>query len=151
MENFKLSAFLKGGGAESLSVGQRIADAVTTRIGSWPFLITQTLFLFGWVVVNTRFSLWDPYPFILLNLFLSLQAAYMGPIVMVSQNRQAERDRIIVRHSYEMNQQSERDLQLILEELARQGRALERLFEELDRLRAEVRRGSFFEETKGPE
>jgi len=73
------------------SVGERAADRFATLVGSWTFLISQTVLLAAWMGLNLaawRFH-WDPYPFILLNLVLSFQAAYAGPITMMSQNRQA--------------------------------------------------------------
>jgi uncharacterized membrane protein len=77
------------------TLGHRVADRVATTMGNWPFLIVQSLLLAGWVVLNLVAWLrhWDPYPFIFLNLALSMQAAYAAPIIMMSQNRQAEKDR----------------------------------------------------------
>ncbi len=71
--------------------GERIADSVAHVVGSWPFIITQSVLLAGWVVLNVVAWIrhWDPYPFILLNLALSFQAAYASPIIMMSQNRAA--------------------------------------------------------------
>lgn len=71
--------------------GERVADLVAFSIGSWTFLIAQSLLLAIWIVLNVcgYFKAWDPYPFILLNLALSFQAAYASPIIMMSQNRQA--------------------------------------------------------------
>ncbi|HEY7066273.1 MAG TPA: DUF1003 domain-containing protein [Chloroflexota bacterium] len=82
---------------DSLTLGQRIADGVAATMGSWPFIIAQSVFLTAWIVVNVTeviFRAWDPYPFILLNLMLSFQAAYAAPIIMMSQNRQAAKDRL---------------------------------------------------------
>ncbi|MDD5652480.1 MAG: DUF1003 domain-containing protein, partial [Candidatus Moranbacteria bacterium] len=75
--------------------GDRAADKITEIIGSWKFIIIQSILLFLWVAVNivAWMSHWDPYPFILLNLALSFQAAYAAPIIMMSQNRVADRDR----------------------------------------------------------
>jgi uncharacterized membrane protein len=77
---------------EQRTFGERVADAVTAGIGSWPFLIIQTGLLAVWVVVNVAAWAyqWDPYPFILLNLVLSFQAAYTSPIILMSQNRQTK-------------------------------------------------------------
>jgi uncharacterized membrane protein len=77
------------------SIGGRAADKITEIIGSWKFLIIQTIFLLIWIAVNivAWFWHWDQYPFILLNLLLSFQAAYAAPIIMMSQNRAAELDR----------------------------------------------------------
>lgn len=114
-----------------LTLGQRIADLVTGLLGSWPFIITQTVLLAVWVMVNIYlvsmavlhpgyFKAWDPYPFILLNLVLSLQAAYTGPVVMMSQNRQAARDRLSAQLDYEVNQKAEQEIEIIMQHLAHQ-------------------------------
>jgi uncharacterized membrane protein len=73
------------------TVGERVADAFARAVGSWPFIIIQSLLLAFWVIANVIHVIkpWDPYPFILLNLALSFQAAYASPIIMMSQNRQA--------------------------------------------------------------
>src|SRR5262245_52605660 len=81
---------------ERLTPGQRIADAVARNMGSWRFIIIQSCLLASWVAVNAAAwsQHWDPYPFILLNLALSFQAAYAAPIIMMSQNRQEAKDRL---------------------------------------------------------
>jgi uncharacterized membrane protein len=82
---------------QSLTVGQRVADAVAATMGSWRFIIIQSVILAAWIALNVFEVVvrpWDPYPFILLNLMLSFQAAYSAPIIMMSQNRQAVRDRL---------------------------------------------------------
>ncbi len=82
---------------QSLTLGQRVADLVAAVMGSWRFIIIQTLVLVAWIVLNVTELIthaWDPYPFILLNLALSFQAAYAAPIIMMSQNRQAAKDRL---------------------------------------------------------
>lgn len=81
--------------SDSLTPGQRIADAVAATMGSWTFIIIQSIILTVWIILNVTAYVraWDPYPFILLNLALSFQAAYAAPFIMISQNRQAERDR----------------------------------------------------------
>jgi len=79
--------------------GQKIADFIARTVGSWRFIIIQSIALFSWVVWNTVQIVhsyhFDPYPYILLNLMLSFQAAYTGPILLIAANRQAQRDRII--------------------------------------------------------
>jgi uncharacterized membrane protein len=72
--------------------GEKVADGFAAAVGSWPFIIAQTLLLGAWVVANVLLLVyrWDPYPFILLNLVLSFQAAYASPIIMMSQNRQSK-------------------------------------------------------------
>jgi uncharacterized membrane protein len=95
------------------SPGERVADAVAARVGSWPFIISQSCLLLGWLLYNAYVALqllqhkpFDPYPFILLNLALSFQAAYTGPIVMMSQNRQSAKDRDMAEHDYLINQRA---------------------------------------------
>jgi uncharacterized membrane protein len=93
--------------------GERVADAVAAGVGSWPFIITQSILLGVWILANTilitdwlRGRPFDPYPFILLNLVLSFQAAYTGPVVMMSQNRQSAKDRDEAEHDYHINQEA---------------------------------------------
>jgi uncharacterized membrane protein len=95
------------------SFGERIADGVAASVGSWPFIIVQTTLLAAWIVANTLLiggwiagEPFDPYPFILLNLVLSFQAAYTGPVVMMSQNRQAAKDRDEAEHDYGVNEEA---------------------------------------------
>ena len=78
-----------------LTVGQRIADTVAANMGSWRFIIIQSAILVVWIILNVTAYIqqWDPYPFILLNLALSFQAAYAAPFIMMSQNRQQDIDR----------------------------------------------------------
>jgi uncharacterized membrane protein len=78
------------------SFGQRAADAIATAMGSWPFIIWQSVVVGSWIVLNLLAFIrhWDPYPFILLNLLFSTQAAYAAPIIMMSQNRQAQKDHL---------------------------------------------------------
>jgi len=95
--------------AES-STGERLADAIARVGGSWSFIIAFLLFLVFWCVVNTIVLLtraFDPYPFIFLNLVLSMLAAIQAPIIMMSQNRQAERDRFEAAKDYEVNLKAE--------------------------------------------
>lgn len=93
--------------------GERVADAVAATVGSWPFIIVQSVLLAAWIVANAIvIGGWvagrpfDPYPFILLNLVLSFQAAYTGPVVMMSQNRQAAKDRDEAEHDYRVNEET---------------------------------------------
>ncbi|MBW4628629.1 MAG: DUF1003 domain-containing protein [Brasilonema octagenarum HA4186-MV1] len=98
-----------------LSFGERIADQVATVMGSWRFIIAQSCFLAVWVILNVVAVVrhWDPYPFILLNLMLSFQAAYAAPIIMMSQNRQAAIDRQEAKHDYEINMKAELEIELL--------------------------------------
>jgi uncharacterized membrane protein len=103
------------------SFGDRVADTVTATVGSWPFIITQSILLALWVTLNVLawVNHWDPYPFILLNLMLSFQAAYTGPIVMMSQNRAAVKTEIRAQLDYETNVQAERENTIIMQTLVR--------------------------------
>jgi uncharacterized membrane protein len=108
---------------DHVTIGQRLADRVTNKIGSWPFIIVQSVLLLIWIVVNTIAwrQHWDPYPFILLNLVLSFQAAYAAPIIMMSQNRQSAKDREKAEVDYAVNARAERDVAAVharLDELA---------------------------------
>lgn len=97
---------------DHLTMGQRIADGVAATMGSWRFIITQSIVLAAWVVLNVIAFIqhWDPYPFILLNLALSFQAAYAAPIIMMSQNRQAEKDRLQSTNDYEVDMKAEMEI-----------------------------------------
>jgi uncharacterized membrane protein len=97
---------------EHLSLGQRIADRVAETMGSWTFIIIQSTILLAWIILNVvaYMNHWDPYPFILLNLGLSFQAAYAAPIIMMSQNRQAEKDRMQTRNDYEVDLKAEMEI-----------------------------------------
>jgi uncharacterized membrane protein len=112
---------------QTLSI--RLADRFAAVVGSWLFIIVQTGILIAWVVLNVVGWLyhWDPYPFILMNLLLSLQAAYSAPIIMMSQNRMAERDRLDAHNDYLINVKSEEEVRLILEHLEAQNRILEKI------------------------
>jgi uncharacterized membrane protein len=90
---------------ESLTFGAKLADNVATEMGSWRFIIIQTLIVVVWMGLNFAGFIyhWDPYPFILLNLLFSTQAAYAAPIIMMSQNRQSERDRKHAEADYRTN------------------------------------------------
>lgn len=95
--------------AKHLTFGQRVADAVARSMGSWRFIIIQSTLLIIWILLNVIGWIrhWDPYPFILLNLALSFQAAYAAPIIMMSQNRQAAKDRLTADHDYQINLRAE--------------------------------------------
>lgn len=102
-----------------LTTGERAADFVASTVGSWKFIITQTVLLIAWIVINvTAWSKhWDPYPFILLNLMLSFQAAYTGPIVMMSQNRASEIDRKRAQQDLDCDLQAHLEIKLVHEKL----------------------------------
>jgi uncharacterized membrane protein len=98
-----------------LTTGQRIADQVAATMGSWKFIIIQSVILLAWIALNvTAFvEQWDPYPFILLNLALSFQAAYAAPFIMMSQNRQQDIDRQAAEHDHQINIKAELEIELL--------------------------------------
>ena len=110
---------LRGKGARAgepqLTAGQRIADAVAATMGSWRFIIIQSVILLVWIILNVTAYVqqWDPYPFILLNLALSFQAAYAAPFIMMSQNRQQDVDRKAAEHDYQINIKAELEIELL--------------------------------------
>ena len=95
--------------------GQLFADRVTRLLGSWPFLVAQSVLLALWLVFNivAWIQHWDPYPFILLNLALSFQAAYAAPVILMSQNRESQIDRQKLEYFYHVNLKSELELELL--------------------------------------
>jgi uncharacterized membrane protein len=95
--------------------GALIADWVAKTVGSWRFIIIQSIILGIWIILNLIAFVdhWDPYPFILLNLVLSFQAAYAAPIIMMSQNRQSEIDRRHAEHDYRINVKAELEIELL--------------------------------------
>jgi len=100
---------------ESLTIGQRIADKVAAFGGSWPFIIIFGAVLACWIVLNTMILTYgrkpfDPYPYILLNLVLSMLAAIQAPVIMMSQNRQSVKDRLDAAHDYEVNLKAELEI-----------------------------------------
>ena len=100
---------------DRLTTGQRVADAVAAGMGSWPFIIIQSFMLVAWMTANVIgfIQAWDPYPFILLNLVLSFQAAYAAPFIMMSQNRQAAIDRAEAKGDYDINRKAELEIELL--------------------------------------
>jgi uncharacterized membrane protein len=103
------------GAAAGLTLGQKIADKVAATMGSWTFIIIQSTILIVWIVLNvTAFvQKWDPYPFILLNLALSFQAAYAAPFIMMSQNRQQDIDRKQAENDRQVNIKAELEIELL--------------------------------------
>jgi uncharacterized membrane protein len=108
-------AALETGEDLPLTFSQRVADSVAAGMGSWRFIIVQSTMLAIWVVLNlTAWARhWDPYPFILLNLALSFQAAYAAPFIMMSQNRQGEIDRRRAEEDYRINIKAELEIELL--------------------------------------
>ncbi len=106
---------------ESLSFGQRVSDKIVKTMGSWAFIIMQTILIAVWTTLNfIAFKYrWDPYPFILLNLLFSTQAAYAAPIIMMAQNRQGERDRAQALDDYHTNLEAKEEIEQLQAHLAR--------------------------------
>ena len=131
---------------EKSTIGQRIADKVASFGGSWTFIIIYLSFLVSWMAFNTfvlvRYghgdngAQFDPYPYILLNLMLSMTAALQAPIIMMSQNRAAEKDRLAAEQDFKVNLKSE----LMLEELIRKQRERDAQMEEVNRALAALKR-----------
>lgn len=130
---------------ERLTTGQRVADMVARIVGSWQFIIYQSIIIIIWMLTNIYLvymvsnkpgflQAWDPYPFILLNLVLSFQAAYTGPVVMMSQNRQAEKDRLMAEHDYAINKKAEEEIKILMEHLVHQDELLLQMMTRLDEL-----------------
>lgn len=111
---------------ERYTLGQRIADRVADTMGSWPFIIFQSTLLSIWIILNVTAWIkhWDPYPFILLNLALSFQAAYAAPFIMMSQNRQAMKDRVAAEVDHQVNTKAELEIGLLMHRLDDLERAL---------------------------
>ena len=127
---------------EQLTFGQRTSDWVAGTMGSWTFIIIQSLGLLLWIVLNVIgwINHWDPYPFILMNLVLSMQAAYAAPVIMMSQNRQAAKDRLEAHNDYLINLKAEEEIKAILDHLLAQDQALADMHRML--LELQMERGS---------
>ena len=130
---------------ERLTIGQRVADRVASFGGSWTFIIIYVGFLVAWIALNTFVLVhyghgeggaqYDPYPYILLNLMLSMTAALQAPIIMMSQNRAAEKDRLAAEQDFKVNLKSE----LMLEELMRKSQGREAQISQLVELVKDLR------------
>jgi len=105
--------------SESLNFGQRLADSVANGMGSWRFIIWQTVIVAVWMILNVMAIVghWDPYPYILLNLVFSTQAAYAAPIIMMAQNRQNERDRAQADADFKTNCEAKVEIEQLLQKL----------------------------------
>ena len=104
---------------KGLSFGDRLADQVASFGGSWKFLILFGVFIFAWIGINAVMfaRAFDPYPYILLNLFMSMLASIQAPIIMMSQNRQSAKDRLEAAHDYEVNLKAEIEIMALHEKL----------------------------------
>jgi len=106
---------------EARNFGSRLADSVAKGMGSWKFIIIQSVLVILWMGLNLVGLIyhWDAYPFILLNLLFSTQAAYAAPIIMMSQNRQNERDRMHAEEDYQTNVDAKKEIEALTEKLNR--------------------------------
>ena len=125
------------------TLGQKISDQVAKTVGSWRFIFIQSVCICAWITFNSvhKTNQWDPYPFILLNLLLSFQAAYTAPVIMMSQNRLSEIDRQQAKSDYDVNVKAELEIEFLHQkidlmrekELMVLAQALEALTEKLSR------------------
>ncbi len=102
-----------------LTIGQKASDKLTGFAGSWTFIILLGIFITGWIYLNLTAYIrqWDPWPFIILNLCLSCLAAIQAPIILMSQNREAQRDRIRAEYDYRINKKAEREIEEVQKDL----------------------------------
>lgn len=123
-----------------MTLGNRIADVVANGMGSWSFIIIQTVLVALWMILNVvgYVEHWDAYPFILLNLLFSTQAAYAAPIIMMAQNRQNDRDRHQALEDYETNIEAKKEIEKLQLELTRiEDQKLDKIIELLQELKKE--------------
>jgi uncharacterized membrane protein len=106
---------------DQATFGERLADHIASAIGSWRFLIVQTILVAAWVTANIWLLAhpFDPYPLILLNLLFSVQAAYTGPVLLLAGNRQAQKDRLTLEHAADEAERTDEQDQQILKEIQR--------------------------------
>ncbi len=119
------------------SPGERFADWVYNNLGSWRFILAQSILVAAWVLLNITAYIrpWDPYPFIFMNLIFSLQSAYTASLILMSQNRQ---DRLKAHNDYLINLQAELEHRAVLDNFAAQNKALEAIYEELHALKSGI-------------
>jgi uncharacterized membrane protein len=101
---------------DEATTGEKLADKIAAGIGSWTFLIIQTCAVIAWLTLNIIGFMrhWDPFPFILLNLLFSVQAAYTGPVLLLAGNRQAQKDRLTLEHAaYEADKADEQNVEIL--------------------------------------
>jgi uncharacterized membrane protein len=118
--NTTLTDKIEGDDQQNLTTGQKVADKVASFGGSWTFIISFGVFIFIWITINVFWLVnksFDPYPFILLNLILSCLAALQAPVIMMSQNRQEEKDRQRAKNDYMINLKSELEIRTLHEKI----------------------------------
>jgi uncharacterized membrane protein len=126
---------------DEATLGERMADKVAGAIGTWRFLIGQGLLIVAWVMANALLLLnkgWDPYPFILLNLMFSIQAAYTGPVLLLAGNRAAQHDRLRLEHTAEIEEAAEKVTLEILKEIERNTETTLKVAEHIKKMRGTV-------------
>ncbi|HEU0291872.1 MAG TPA: DUF1003 domain-containing protein [Anaerolineales bacterium] len=121
---------------EQMTLGQRVADRVADTIGSWRFIIIQSILIVLWIIINTIAWIehWDPYPFILMNVMLSFQAAYAGPVIMMSQNRQSAKDRLAAEIDHQVNTKAELEINNLMRHIHELELSMEEKHAELKKL-----------------
>ena len=120
---------------EHYTLGQKIADKVASSMGSWRFIIIQTTILVLWATLNSVawwVWKWDAYPFIAMNLLLSCQAAYAAPVIMMSQNRQTEKDRLTAQNDYQTDMKGEVEIRYIMDHLDHQDTLIFQIIQRLE-------------------
>lgn len=141
----KISKNINDSNDENLTLGQRTADKIAAFGGSWPFIIIFGITLAVWITLNAiilRSKAFDPYPFVFLNLVLSCLAAIQAPIIMMSQNREAEKDRLTTANDYLVNLKSEiiiedlhKKIDILMEQHEENKKAQEILLSEIEELK----------------
>ncbi|MGH2494124.1 MAG: DUF1003 domain-containing protein [Ktedonobacteraceae bacterium] len=126
---------------ERMTMGQRVADRVATTMGSWRFIITQASIMVIWIILNLVgwFYHWDIYPFVLLNLAMSAQAAFATPLIMMSQNRQAEKDRLTAQNDYVTDCKGEEEIRFIMNHLDHQDELILQIVKRLEEQHTEMK------------
>jgi uncharacterized membrane protein len=115
------------------SLGEKIANSVVSAMGGWKFIIIQTVVIVAWVVGNFWFIFhFDPFPFIFLNLAFSAQAAYAAPVIMMSQNRQTEKDRLTAQNDYQTDMKGEVEIRYIMDHLDHQDTLIFQIIQRLE-------------------
>ena len=126
---------------EQLTMGQRVADRVAGTMGSWRFIITQATIMVIWIMINSVAWIFhfDGYPYILLNLAMSAQAAFATPLIMMSQNRQAEKDRLTAQNDYQTDCKGEEEIRHIMDHLDHQDDLILQIVKRLEEQHMEMR------------
>jgi uncharacterized membrane protein len=108
------------------TLGQKTADALTSIAGSWIFITILLILIFSWITFNVTAYIehWDPYPFVFLNLILGSLATILAPIILISQNREEQKSKLLAKYDYNVNRKAEKEIREIKEQLARIERKL---------------------------